>query len=249
MPPEPTMRRATTIKPSNIPVVILAGGRGTRLRPLTFAVPKPLLWAGREPILGVTLRRLRQQGFQKVFLALGYHAELIRAYLAQHDRWGLDIETTQERAPLGTAGPLGAVVDGFALSGPILVMNGDLLTSARYDRLVQHHIRLRGDITVALLNYLYRLPLGEVQSRKGRILGIREKPVLSFDVSAGMYVVNAELTRLIPRGRAYDMPELIREAIRRRRRVLGYSLRDRWLAVEQVEDLELAARFERGVRT
>lgn len=243
------MSRAITIDHSGVPVVILAGGRGTRLRPLTFAVPKPLLWAGREPILGGTLRRLRQQGFRKVYLALGYHADLIRAYLAQHHRWGLDIETTQEQNPLGTAGPLRLVVDTFGLSGPVVVMNGDLLTRTRFDRLLQHHVRHRSHLTVALLSYLYRLPLGEVRSRGGRILGIREKPVLAFDVSGGMYVVNAELARLIPLGRAYDMPDLIRRAIRRRLRVLGYPLREQWLAVEQATDLQPAARFGRAPRT
>lgn len=242
------MPRATTIDRSRVPVVILTGGRGTRLRPLTFAVPKPLLWAGREPILGVTLRRLRQQGFRKVYLALGYHADLILAYIAQHKRWGLDIEASRESTPLGTAGPLRAAVDGFGLEGPILVMNGDLLTKVRFDRMLQHHLRHRGHLTVALMNYLYRLPMGEVETRGDRVIGIREKPLLSFDVSAGMYVVNAELARLIPRGHGYDMPDLIREAVRRHRRVLGYPLSERWLAVEQVADLELAAHFTRAGR-
>jgi NDP-sugar pyrophosphorylase family protein len=241
------MPLATTTDLSQVPVVILAGGRGTRLRPLTFAVPKALLWAGREPILGGTLGRLRRQGFRRVYLALGYQADLILAYVGNSDRWGLDIHATRERRPLGTAGPLRVVVDSYDLMGPVLVVNADLLTRARLDRLVSHHVRGRAALTVAVLRYLYRLPLGEVKQRNGRVIEIREKPVLSFEVSAGMYVVESDAARLIPRGRASDMPSLIARAISRGLRVLAYPLKERWLAVDEMQHLQMAQNFW-GVR-
>lgn len=228
-------------------MLILAGGKGTRLRPLTFAVPKPLLWAGSEPILGLTLRRLRRQGFRQVYLALGYQADLILAYLAA-GKWGLRIEVSRERRPLGTAGPLRAIVDRFKLRGPVLVLNADILSRAKFGRLLSHHVANRGDLTVALLRYLYRLPLGEVKCERGRVAAIREKPTLSFDVSAGMYVAEADIVRLIPRNRAYDMPALITDAVTRGMRVFAYPLRERWLAVEELSHLESARTFTRTNR-
>jgi NDP-sugar pyrophosphorylase family protein len=209
------MPSSTTTRVSTVPVVILAGGQGTRLRPLTFAVPKPLLWAGREPILGVMLRRLRQQGFRQLYLALGYHADLILAYIAQRSHRGLRIETYREGTPLGTAGPLRAIVDRFGLSGPIIVTNGDILTRVRFDRLLRHHVKSGADLTVGLLRHQYRLPLGEVTCRGGGSSG--RKPLLTFDVSGGMYVVEGEVATLIPVGGATTCRQLVAAAVRRRR--------------------------------
>ncbi len=249
MPQRRTMPLATITNSAKVPVVILAGGRGTRLRPLTFAVPKPLLWAGREPILGMTLRRLRRQGFRQIHLALGYQADLILAYVGDSSRWGLDIQANRETRPLGTAGPLRAVVESFQLRGPVLVINADILTRARFDRLISHHVRRRGHLTVALLRYLYRLPLGEVRQQNGRVVGIQEKPTIVFDVSAGMYVVESDIVRLIPRGRAYDMPALIAKAVNKHLRVLAYPLKERWLAVEEIGHLGGVNAFWRARRS
>jgi NDP-sugar pyrophosphorylase family protein len=234
-------RRAITTDCSNVPVVILAGGRGVRLRPFTFAVPKPLLPVRGEPILGHLLRQLRSQGFRRMYLALGYLSDLVMAYVnARFEE--IEIESVIERRPLGTAGPLRMIAERHELSGPILLLNADILSTVRFDRLVAYHKSERNRMTVACRTHHYRLPFGETRLQGARVVAITEKPTVPFTISMGIYVVDRSVVDLIPKRGRFDMPTLIEKAIHRKMRVRAYPFDGQWRAVDEFSDLIAANR-------
>jgi NDP-sugar pyrophosphorylase family protein len=186
--------------------VIIAGGSGTRLRPFTFSIPKPLLPVREKPILEHTIRRLRSLGITDITLTLGYGAELIEAYFGDGRKFGVDIKYTREKKPLGTAGPLHLIK---GLRGPFLVMNGDILTRLDFNRMLRFHEKNRADITIAARKYRDRLPFGTLSCEGCRITGITEKPVTEYLVSAGIYIVSPAAARRIPANRFFTLPDLI----------------------------------------
>jgi NDP-sugar pyrophosphorylase family protein len=232
-------RTAVTTDRSELPVVILAGGRGVRLRPLTLALPKPLLPIHGEPILGHLLRRLRSQGFERIFLATGYLSDLVMAYVGSRFS-DLAIEGVVERRPLGTAGPLRLIADRYQLTGPILVVSADILSTIHFDRLVRYHRRERSQLTITCLTHDYRLPFGEMTLRGRRVVAINEKPTVPFTINAGMYVVDRAVVDLIPPRRRFGMSRLIDAALRANARVRGYRFDGQWRSVDELSDLVAA---------
>jgi NDP-sugar pyrophosphorylase family protein len=227
-----------------VPVIILAGGRGVRLRPLTLALPKPLLPVHGEPILGHLLRQLRSQGFRRMFLTLGHLSDLVVTYVSSRFK-DLAIETVVERYPLGTAGPLRLIAERYRLSGPILVVSADILSTIHFDRLVRYHQLERSQLTVAGLTHYYRLPFGEVTLRGGRVVAITEKPRVPFMISSGIYVVDRSVVNLIPPRRPFGMSRLIDAAVKANTRVHGYHFKGQWRSVDEFTDL-VAANEARG---
>ena len=228
--------------------IILAGGKGTRLRPLTFAVPKPLLPIREKPILEILLGHLRRQGCRRAFLATGYRAELIHSYFNHGAQFGLAIDFVQERQPLGTAGPIRLVMDRFRLREPVIVMNGDILTRINVQRLLAFHRAQRAALTIGMKAIKERLRFGTVQTDRGRVLGVTEQPSFTYDISAGIYVVSPEAIRRIPRGERFDMPTLATRLIEEGQRVAAYRIREYWMAVEQAEHIGQALRESRRWR-
>jgi NDP-sugar pyrophosphorylase family protein len=222
-----------------VPVVILAGGRGARLRPLTLAIPKPLLPVHGEPILGHLLHQLRSQGFRRVFLTLGHLSDLVMTYVSSRFK-DLAIESVIERSPLGTAGPLRLVAERYQLSGPILVVSGDILSTIRFDEVITYHQLERSQLTVAGLNHYYQLPYGEMTLRGGRVVAITEKPRVPFMISTGVYVVDRSVVSLIPRRRRFGMPALIGAALKAHLRVRGYHFKGEWRSVDEFSHLMAA---------
>jgi NDP-sugar pyrophosphorylase family protein len=221
---------------SQVPVVVLAGGRGVRLRPLTLALPKPLLPVHGEPILGHLLRQLRAQGFQRIFLTVGHLHDLVIAY-ARSRFTGLTIEVVIEPRPLGTAGSLRLIANRYRLSGPILVVNGDIVSRIRFDHVVGYHRRTRSDLTLTSRFHHYQLPFGEIALRGANVVAIVEKPVVPFRISAGVYVVNRTLVNQIPPRRHYGMSRLIDAAVRAEARVRCYHFSGPWRSVDELNDL------------
>ena len=231
---------------SRVPVVILAGGRGVRLRPLTLALPKPLLPVHGEPILGHLLRQLQSQGFRRVFLTLGHLSDLVMTYVSARFK-DLAVESIIERHPLGTAGPLRLIAERYRLSGPILVVSGDILSTIRFDHVVTYHQLKRSQLTVAGLTHSYQLPFGEITSRGGRVVAIREKPRVPFMISSGVYVVDRSVVHLIPPRRRFGMSRLIDAAVKAKARVRAYHFEGQWRSVDEFADL-MAANETRGSR-
>ena len=217
--------------------IILAGGLGTRLRPLTFAIPKPLIPVGERPILEVLVENLKTHGVTDVYLAVGYRAELIQLYFQDGRQYGLNIHYSREEKRLGTAGPLRLIRDRCGITEPVLVMNSDIITKLDFRKFYQTHLKESAAITVGIRPFEYAVPYGVVELEKEWVRSIEERPKLSFKISCGIYVVNAEILDLVPQDRFFDMPDLIHAAVNSGHRVLGYQIREAWTAIESLGDL------------
>jgi NDP-sugar pyrophosphorylase family protein len=218
-------------------VVLLAGGTGTRLRPYTTVLPKPLMPVGDMPVLEILLRRLAVAGFARANLAVGHLAELIEAYFGDGSRFGIELVYWREDEPLGTAGPI-AHMD---LAGErVLVMNGDLLTTLDFAPLLDEHRSSGAAATIAVLAREVAIDFGVVHLDGDTVASFEEKPVLSYNVSMGVYVFERNVVELIPRGGHYDFPDLLGAVLDRGWAVHAYRFGDFWLDIGRPEDYELA---------
>ena len=217
--------------------VILAGGEGKRLRPLTFALPKPLLPVGKKPIAHHLVEKLEKHGFKEIYLTTGYHSELVQAYFRDGRDFGVNIHYSIEKKPLGTAGPLKLIEK--ELDEPFLVMNGDLYTDVKFNQIMEFHREKDADMTVCGKIHDITIPFGVLSvNEKLEITGVEEKPTIRNKIGAGMYVINPQLLELIPAGKRFDMPELIEKARKNGKKVCYYEIKDFWLDVGKVEDYE-----------
>jgi NDP-sugar pyrophosphorylase family protein len=217
--------------------IVLAGGLGTRLRPLTFAVPKPLIPVGERPILEILVENLKGHGVSDIYLAVGYRAELIQVYFQDGSQFGVSIHYSREDKRLGTAGPLRLIRDRFRLSEPVLVMNADIMTNLDFQAFYQEHLKEAAAITVGIRPYEHLVPYGVVQMDGKKIRGIEERPKLPFYINCGIYVVSPDVLDLVPKNEFFDMPDLIGTAVRSGHAVLGYMIREEWVAIESLGDL------------
>jgi len=227
-----------------VQAVLLAGGQGVRLRPLTYAVPKPLLPVNEKPILEEIIERLVRHGLDQLVLAVGYRAELIEAYFQDGSPFGVRIGYVRETQPLGTAGPLALVRRSYPLDPeqPVLVMNGDILTDLDFGDLLRAHTAAGWELTVVARAYTAQLPYGVLQLDGSRVLGVVEKPASTHQVSAGIYVVRPSVLDEVRDDTYLDMPDLIGRLVAAGRAVGAYCFDGEWLAVEQVEQLQDARR-------
>jgi len=219
--------------------VILAGGKGTRLRPYTIALPKPLMPVGDMPILEIIVRQLKLNGIEEVILAVGHLAELIMAYFGDGSRFGVRIRYSREREPLGTAGPLSLLRDD--LKDTFLVMNGDILTTLSYRKLVEYHKKSGAVATIALKRRDVYIDFGVVKlNEMSEIVDYVEKPVLNYLVSMGVYVFEPKVLDYIPDGKKFDFPDLVKRLIEAGEKVKGYVYDGYWLDIGRPEDYERA---------
>jgi NDP-sugar pyrophosphorylase family protein len=219
--------------------VILAGGRGTRLRPYTASFPKPLMPIGEYPVLEILLRQLRSHGVTDVTILTGHLAYLIEAYFGDGSNLGLRLEFIREDAPLGTAGPLRGLIG--RVTGDLLVMNGDLLTDVDYGALLARHRQIGADVTISTYRRPERLELGVLTiDGSGRVTRYDEKPTLQLDVSMGLYAISAPVLERIPGGH-YDMPNLINDLLAEGRRVDSRRHEGFWLDIGRVDDYAKAS--------
>ena len=217
--------------------IILAGGLGTRLRPLTFAIPKPLIPVGERPILEILIENLKTYGVTDIYLAVGYRAELIQLYFQDGQRFGVNIHYSQEEKRLGTAGPLRLIRDRFGIVEPVLVMNSDIMTKLDFEDFYQSHLREAAVLTVGVREHEYVVPYGIVEMEDKLVCSIEERPRLSFHISCGIYVVNPHILDLVPDDQFFDMPDLIRRAIKSGYKTFPYQIRGQWVAIESLGDL------------
>ena len=225
---------------SNI-AVILAGGRGTRLRPVTGDLPKPMVPVAGRPILERLVLHLVGSGIADVRLAVGYGADVIEQHFGNGERFGCRITYLREERPLGTAGPLRALLDAPS-DQPIIVMNGDLVTSFSVSGLLSAHGSTGAALTVAVTDYAHEVPYGVLQTEgdDGRVTGLHEKPTWIGTVNAGVYAIAPELIGKIPEGRSVPMTELIEHCIERGDRVTAWRAVGEWHDIGRPDDLARA---------
>ena len=225
--------------------VILAGGKGVRLRPLTYTIPKPLLPVGEKPILEEIIEWLRGHEMTDIVIAVGYRAELIETYFRDGSQLGVQIEYVRETEPLGTAGPLALVRDTAELAAgePVLVLNGDILTDLDVSAFVDAHQKSTNAMTVVTREYQLQHPYGVIQVQDERIMGIVEKPSVTDTVSAGIYAIEPAALQFVPHGKFFDIPDLVNALLADGRAVGAYPFDGEWLAIDRIEQLEDASRL------
>ncbi|MFX0195643.1 MAG: sugar phosphate nucleotidyltransferase [Candidatus Hodarchaeota archaeon] len=218
--------------------VILAGGKGARLRPYTMILPKPLMPIGEMPIMEVVLRQLRAAGFRKVTIAVGYLAELLQAVFGDGEKLRLKIQYSLEDKPLGTVGPLKIIND---LPETFLVMNGDVLTNLDYRALVDFHKQQESIVTIATYKRKVQVGFGVLEvDEQGFLSRYIEKPTLNYTVSMGIYVVQRYALKYVPEGEHFDLPDLVRILIERDERVTSYPFNGYWLDIGRPDDYAMA---------
>jgi dTDP-glucose pyrophosphorylase len=221
-------------------VVLMAGGLGQRLRPITNDVPKPLLHVGGRPLLQNILERFVEQGFRNFYISVNYKSEMIVDHFGDGDRWGANIRYLMEDEALGTAGSLSLIEE--PLDKDLLVMNGDLLTKVSFENLLDYHIENKAAATMGVREYDVQVPFGVVHLDDHRVLGIDEKPTHRFFVNAGIYVISPEVLTQIPKDRHLDMPQLIQQLIDRGSATAAFPLREYWLDIGRIDDWKKANR-------
>lgn len=222
-------------------VVILAGGRGTRLAPYTTVFPKPLMPIGDMPVLEILLRRLARAGLTRVNLAVGHLAALLEAYFGDGGRLGVELRYWLEDEPLGTAGPLSVIKP----SGRVLVMNGDLLTTLDFGELLDAHATSGAAATIGVHRRDVAIDYGVMRLADTRVVGFEEKPTLAYDVSMGVYVFEPEAVALVPAGERFDFPDLVQRMLDLGLHVNAHVSNAFWLDIGRPEDYALAVeRFE-----
>lgn len=225
----------------DILVVIPAGGQGSRLAPLTLETPKPLIRVGTRPLLEHSLLQMKQQGFRRIALLVGYKADAIQDYFGDGSELGLKIAVYREAVSLGTSGCLATLPrDSLDPGLPILVINGDILTSLDLQDFLLHHGRVGAAITIAVRRFWHSLRYGIVERNGKRIRGIREKPKFSYDIVAGIYALDVRTLTEVPRGACQDMPMLINRAVGRGQAVSTFKFEEDWISVDTEHDLVLA---------
>jgi NDP-sugar pyrophosphorylase family protein len=224
--------------------VILAGGRGTRLAPYTYVLPKPMMPIGDCTILEILLRQMKRAGIKHVVLTVGHLAGLMQAFFQDGQQFDLDITYAFEPKPLGTAGPLASVPD---LDKTFLVSNGDVLTLMDINDLLAFHKQQGGICTIAMHERQVKVELGVIENdENNRVTGYIEKPSFDFNVSMGMYVFEPEVLQYIPEGEYLDFPDLVHKLLQAGEKVVGYPFSGYWMDLGNHEDYTQANKdFER----
>jgi len=221
-------------------VVLMVGGLGTRLRPLTENTPKPMLLVGGKPILQTIIEKFASYGFDNIIMCVNYKSNIIQDYFGDGSRFAVNIEYILEDKRMGTAGALSLLknkpMEAF------FVMNGDLLTNVNFEHMLDYHLKNDSMATMCVREYDFQVPYGVVEIDNEKIRSIHEKPIHKFFVSAGIYMLSSETIDLIPKNQFYDMPELFEKLIEMDKNTVSFPLREYWLDIGRIEEYEKANR-------
>jgi len=219
-------------------VILMVGGLGTRLRPLTDNIPKPMLKVGNKPILQTIIEKFAEYGYTNVVLCVNYKSHVIEDYFGDGSEFGVNIEYVFEEQRMGTAGALSLLKE--KPSEPFFVMNGDLLTNVNFEHLDSYHITNNSMGTMCVREYDFQVPYGVVNIKGSKILSIEEKPTHKFFVSAGIYMLSPEILEYIPQNKFYDMPTLFEKLISEDKNIISFPLREYWLDIGRIEEYKKA---------
>jgi len=228
-------------------VLLMAGGLGERLRPLTDTTPKPMLKVGNKPLLETLLESFLACDFSRFYIAVNYKAEMIKEHFGDGRKWGCTIRYLEESERLGTAGALSLLKE--RPNAPLIVMNGDVLTKVNFAHLLDFHQQQGAAATMCVREYDFKVPYGVVEIKDDRLARLTEKPVHTFFVNAGIYVIDPDMLDLLVGRRRVDMTDLFSEAISAGKPTTAFPIREYWIDVGQPNDFVRANReFEETFR-
>jgi NDP-sugar pyrophosphorylase family protein len=219
---------------SKLRAVILAGGKGTRLRPYTVVLPKPLMPVGDYPILEVIIKQLVPAGFNHITMAINHQAALFRTFFGDGEKWNANIDFSLEKEPLGTMGPLKLIND---LPDDFLVMNGDILTDLSFKTLYANHLNSGALLTISSYKRIQDIDYGVLEVNENRFLsGFKEKPKIPFEVSMGIYILNKKALELIPENKYYGFDHLVLDLLRADQKINVVLHEGYWLDIGRPDD-------------
>lgn len=218
--------------------IILSGGLGTRLRPFTEVIPKPLLPIGEKAVLEIQIEHLSRHGFKDIYLATNYKSDYIENFFGDGSKYRVRLIISKEIKPLGTAGPVRLLQD--ELTEPFLVMNGDILTQLDYGKLFSYACQRDSLLTISTKEIVTPFQFGNIFTEGDYVTGIEEKPNIKTTILAGIYVFKPELLDLIPADTYYGMDSLIKDMLARGMKIIHYPISEYWLDIGQIDDYEKA---------
>jgi len=222
--------------------VILAGGLGTRLKPFTEIIPKPLLPIGEKTLLEIQIEQLKRNSFDEIYLALNYKSDYIESYLKDGSKYNVKLYYSIEKKPLGTCGPITLLKD--KLSDPFLLMNGDILTKANFKNIYKFAINFAGSpLTVVTKIITTPFRFGSIETNENFITKVTEKPDLNFEILAGIYILKTEIFDYIPYNEYFGIDVLIKKLLKLKIPIARYLLKEYWIDIGQVEDYEQARKI------
>jgi len=219
-------------------VILMAGGLGTRLRPLTENIPKPLLKVGNQPILETIINNFIKHGFVNITISVNYKANMIKEYFKDGSHLGANIDYIEENKRLGTAGALSLIKE--RPQEPFFVMNADLLTNVNFSHLLDFHVYEKSISTMCVRDYDYQVPYGVIKTNGSEIVSIQEKPIQTFFVNAGIYILSPQVFEFIPKNEFYDMPTLFNDIIQDNLKSISFPIHEYWLDIGRMSDFEQA---------
>ncbi len=228
-----TMEDLLGEEPLPMQAVIMAGGFGKRLRPLTEDLPKPMLPVGDRPLMERTIEQLRSAGIRRVNVTTHYLSEKISDHFGDGAAFGVELNYVSEETPLGTAGALGLLA---APNEPLLVINGDVLTRVNFRAMLAYHREHRAELTVGVREFIMQVPYGVVDAEGGNVTAVREKPDVHFLVNAGIYLLEPSVYQFIEPGARADMPDLIHRLLDAKRVVSSFPIHEYWLDIGKHDD-------------
>ena len=218
--------------------IILSGGLGTRLKPFTEVIPKPLLPVGEKAVLEIQIEHLKANGFNQIYLATNYKSAYIENFFGDGSKYGVKLTISKEDKPLGTAGPIKLLQD--QLSEPFLVMNGDILTQLTYRNLYDFALKKDSLLTICTKEIVTPFQFGNIHTDGDFVTGIDEKPDIRTNILAGIYIFKPDILDLIPDGEYFGMDSLIKKMIGMELPITHYPIEEYWLDIGQVKDYEMA---------
>ncbi|MEO3680960.1 nucleotidyltransferase family protein [Shewanella vesiculosa] len=234
-----TLKQALNQPYYDNPVLIMAGGFGTRLRPLTDNCPKPMLKVGNKPLLEMTILNFAKAGFVHFYISTHFMPEQIKDYFGDGSRLNVNITYIHEDAPLGTGGALGLLPNDIP-DLPLIMMNGDVLTKVDVQRLLEFHNENQAHATMCVREYEYQIPYGVINGNGNTVVSMEEKPTQRFFVNAGIYVLSPEIIKQVSENQVIDMPTLLDNKIQVGGKVLMFPLHEYWLDIGRLDDFNRA---------
>lgn len=222
---------------NDYPFVIMAGGKGKRMMPLTKKIPKPMLKINNKPIIEFIIEKAKKEGFKNFYISVNYLRDKIINHLNDGKKLNINIKYLKERSALGTVGSLSMLPK--SISEPILLTNGDIITDLNYKNLINFHIKNKADLTVSMGLQQYENPFGIINSKGTKLISLIEKPITYNYVNAGIYVLNSNLVNYISKTKKMDIPEFLKTLSKKKKKICVYPILEKWIDIGDKNKLKL----------